>query len=135
MINIFKKLVAFILISIFLLGGCSDQQSKNEVNVLASQITITEWQPRSVVTGQSFNTQPNGDSALWFIASGVQTSDNYEFWFGDKRIDALFIELNKSGTVTIPKDFLKSPGKFNLFLKAKPDGKKIELGVFEVKSE
>lgn len=127
--------VAFFLVSVFLFSGCSEQRPKDTVSVNASQITITEWQPRSVMMGQSFNTQPNGDSALWFIARGVQTSDNYEFWFGDTRIDALYIELNKSGTVTIPKDLLKSPGKFNLFLKAKPDGKKIELGVFEVRAE
>lgn len=124
---------AFGLASVLLLGGCSDQKSTDKAGVLASQITITEWQPRSVVMGKSFNTQPNGDSALWFIASGIQTSDNYEFWFGDKKIDALFIEPNKSGTVTIPKEFIKTPGKFPLYLLAKAANKKIELGIFEVK--
>ena len=124
--------LASYLVSVLLLGGCSDKKPTDNANVLASQITVTEWQPRSVVMEKSFNTQPNGDSALWFIASGIHTSDNYEFWFGDKKIDALFIEPNKSGTVTIPKEFIKSPGKFPLYLLSKADNKKIDLGIFEV---
>ncbi|MDY7539944.1 hypothetical protein QN395_08145 [Undibacterium sp. RTI2.2] len=125
---------------VIILGGCSDQ--KSEKTVTASQasvpqpsmpsVQILKWGPQSTVAGTTFSAQPNGNSAIWFEQRGIGNAGMVEVWFADKKLEGMAITPDSGGSAEVPAELLKTPGKFPVYLILKPEGKRVEIGIFEV---
>lgn len=136
----------------FIALGCSDESPSAQLQTAAQQVTSTQstaasssdsknvpnvviktWSPQSTTAGQAFNVQPNGDSALWFEASGLNgTTASYELRFDDKKLDGFAIATNVGGSAHVPMSLISKPGKYPVTLLDKRNGKKYALGTFEV---
>ena len=128
-----------------ILGGCSDGHDATPSPkdgpsiqapqaISASSIKIVFWGPRSTPAGESFNVQPNGDSALWFEQRGIPHSSAVRVYWDDTPLPNLIVNPDKVGTVSIPKDLLAKPGVHNIYLVVPPKNDRVDIGVFEVKA-
>jgi len=95
-------------------------------------VSIVNWGPNSTKAGQAFAQQANGNSAFWFEQKGIFSPDGVEVWLGENKLENLIIKPNSLGTVEVRQELLKTPGKFQLYLVVKADGRKIPVGDFEI---
>lgn len=130
--------VATGLASVFLLGACSDQKSPSVAPVVppvaaaAPDVKVAQWGPNTTVAGKGFAKQANGNSALWFEQKGIVSPDSVEVWFGTSKLENLIITPDVVGTVEVPPELLKKAGKYPVYLVVKANGKKVDIGEFEV---
>jgi hypothetical protein len=136
-----KKFGAGVVIgfaSVFLLGACSDQKNPSvapvvpPVAAVAVDVKVAQWGPSTTVAGKGFAQQANGNSALWFEQKGITSPDSVEVWFGSSKLENLIITPDVVGTVEVPPELLKKVGKYPIYLVVKANGKKVEIGEFEV---
>jgi hypothetical protein len=131
---------AFVVIAMagIALSGCSDKKdmpsaSKAEaVQPVAPAIQVLNWGPRATAARMGFSVQKNGNSAIWFEARGIGNADMVEVWFADRKLDGMAIKPGEGGSAEVPAELLAKPGKYPVYLVTKPEGTRVELGVFEV---
>jgi hypothetical protein len=126
------------LASVLLLGACSDQKSPSvapavpPIAAVAVDVKVAQWGPNTTVAGKGFAQQANGNSALWFEQKGIASPDSVEVWFGTSKLESLIITPDIVGTVEVPAELLKTAGKYPVYLVVKANGKRVEIGEFEV---
>ena len=124
--------------SLMFLGGCSDQ--KSATSATASQpgqpstpaIQIIKWGPQGTSAGKGFSVQSNGNSAIWFEQRGIGNAEMAEVWFADKKLSGMAIVPDSGGSAEVPAELISVPGKYPVYLIIRPEGKRIDLGMFEV---
>lgn len=119
------------LLCALVLPGCSDSLVGGHV-VASEEVTVSKWGPQITKAGVAFSVQANGNSALWFEQRGVRSVTSVEVWFGDTKLPGLVIKPDEMGSVEVLPELLTKPGKYPVALKVISDGKRIELGMFEV---
>lgn len=135
--------VAMLTIAAVVLSGCADKNDTTQQEQVIStaqvldvpKVKIIKWGPQSIVAGETFSTQPNGDSAIWFEQSGIGNANMVEVWFDGTKLNGMAITPNVGGSAQIPPALLAKPGKFPIYLVLKPSGQKVELGTFEIKEK
>lgn len=128
-------------VCVLMLCACSEQKAPADSKpapsasapvLVAAEVKIAQWGPNTTKVGQGFAQQANGNSALWFEQKGIFSPDGVEVWLGNNKLDNLIITPDSLGTVEVSPALLKVPGRFPLYLVVKADGKKIQIGEFEV---
>ena len=120
------------------LGGCTDQKSatsSTEQQLGQPQtpaITVIKWGPQGTTAGKGFSLQSNGNSAIWFEARGIGNAEMVEIWFADKKLSGMAIVPDAGGSAEVPATLISTPGKYPVYLVIKPEGKRVDLGIFEV---
>lgn len=140
MTRLFIKPIAAILLCVGTIVGCSDGAQTNSSSSAQTsppapavpEIRITKWGPESTKSGQGFNVQADGQSAMWFEASGVGGASTYEVKFGETLLTNVVIQQGKGGSVLVPKSAIEKPGTYQVTLIEKPSGRTFELGMFTV---
>lgn len=140
MMNLSIRSVAATLLCLSAIVGCSDRaQTQPSVNAQTTpatsalpEIRITKWGPESTKASQGFNVQADGQSAMWFEASGVGGASTYEIRFGETLLTNVVIQQGKGGSVLVPKSAIDKPGTYQVTLIEKPSGRKFDLGMFSV---
>lgn len=76
-------------------------------------ITIKEYGPLETVASQSFNVQPNGDSAFWMIVENAPPG--LELIFRNSELEVFY---GSDGLVTaaVPAVMIRRPGSYSIFL-------------------
>lgn len=146
-INIFEFLEGFyymlqkkyiFILTVFLLGACSDNRDRVSAadttvqRTVSGDVKIGAWGPQAIKLGQGFNQQANGNSAFWFEQRGIFGPNDVEVWIDKSRLDNLIIKPDMMGTVEVSPELIKKPGKYLVYLVILSDGKKINIGEFEV---
>lgn len=93
---------------------------------------IGAWGPNFTKLGQAFSQQANGNSAFWFEQRGIFSSKDAEVWLDKNKLDNLIIKPDALGTVEVSPELIKKQGKYPLYIVILSDGKKINIGEFEV---
>jgi hypothetical protein len=127
----FCLLAFFGVLVALILPGCSES-SVNGQAVASQEVTVSKWGPQTTKAGVAFSVQPNSNSALWFEQRGVRSATSVEVWFGDTKLPGLVIKPDEMGSVEVFPELLAEPGKYPIFLKVISDGKRVDLGFFEV---
>lgn len=131
-------LFATLISGTVLMAACSDDSSKqpavdvSPASSTAQEIKVTKWGPHGTVAGKGFSVQPNGDSAIWFEFTGPGSAANLEVWFGDQKLSGVAITPGQGGSAQIPAALISSPKKVPVYLLNTADGKKYEVGSFEI---
>jgi hypothetical protein len=121
-----------------ILSGCSDQKSSapaagpQTAQVTGANVRILKWGPQLTRAGKGFAIQSSGNSAIWFEQRGIGNAEMVEVWFGDKKLGGMAIVPDAGGSAEVPPALIGSPGRFPVYLMIKPEGKRIDLGEFEV---
>jgi hypothetical protein len=141
--NTSRTLVAIVLIA--LTSGCERKaqvdpkdaapQAKSAAPTTpvapAPLFTFTQWGPTSTPSGEVFNKQPSGLSAIWFGIAATSAPTNMEGWFGDKKLDEVSV-TQAGGALVVPTELLVKPGRIPVYLVHGPSKKRYELGTFDV---
>jgi hypothetical protein len=131
-----KKCV--IILTVFLLSACSDRDehiSKSDTSsqrTVSNDVKIGAWGPNLTKLGQGFARQANGNSAFWFEQRGIFSSNDAEVWLDKNKLDNLIIKPDTLGTVEVSPELIKKQGRYPLYIVILSDGKKINIGEFEV---
>lgn len=97
----------------------------------APLFTFTQWGPTSTPSGEVFNKQPSGLSAIWFGIAATSAPTSMEGWFGDKKLDEVSV-TQTGGALVVPTELLAKPGRVPVYLVHSPTKKRYDLGTFDV---
>lgn len=89
---------------------------------------IINFGPVSVKSGQDFNIQTNGESAIWLQTTGNINSAVVKF---DEKTLKPFFNDNLL-TCNIPKEFYQKPGEHKIYLKDESTGLTSNVVIFTV---
>ncbi len=89
---------------------------------------IINFGPVSVKSGQDFNIQTNGESAIWIKTNGKNNSLIVKF--NEKTIKPFC--KDDLMTCNIPKEFYKEPGEHKIYLKDESTGLTSNIVIFTV---
>jgi len=92
-------------------------------------LILIEIGPSKVTAGKDFNTQPNGDSAIWVKVANA-TENTVIFW-DDNHLQTTFKNSNLL-TAVVPKSLYSTPGKHKIFLFDSGTGRKSNAGLLTV---
>lgn len=98
---IFLLMLSFVSFSI----GCKQK--------VVSNLKIVKMGPTIVKSGQDFNVQPNGVSAMW-VETENATKATVVVW-EDKQLRTVIGNPN-AVSAYVPKELYVKPGRFNIFL-------------------
>ena len=98
------------LLIIFLFVGCSKGPP-----------VLKQMGPMKTKTGEGFNVQPNGESAIWTITENA-TKTTVIVW-GGTQLHSTF-GTAKGVTAVVPKELYSKPGQFEVHLLDTKTGKK-----------
>jgi len=98
----------------------------------APAIQIVNWGPQATPAGKGFSVQSNGNSAIWFEARGIGNANTVEVWLGDHKLEGMAITPDKGGSAEVPPDLTAKPGKYPVYLKLKPAGTRVDIGMLDV---
>jgi hypothetical protein len=134
--NSTTKIFLSITLAIFL-GGCSEKKDPSSINTAEAakttqSIEVLNWGPKETVAGKSFAVQKNGNSAIWFEQRGINNAAMVEIWFDDHRLESIAISPDKVGTAEVPPELITKPGKYAIYIRTNPEGKRIDIGIFEI---
>ena len=101
----------------------------------ATLVQIENWGPRSSGIGESFNVQPNGNSALWFRVQQLERNTDYRIYVGSQSADTtISVERNAMSAGLTPgqsRRIVSTEGKIPIHLVAPFRGKQL-IGHFHV---
>jgi hypothetical protein len=135
-----QKKYAFVL-TVLLLSACSDKSDQVSAadpsvqRTVSGDVKIGAWGPQSIKLGQKFGQQANGNSAFWFEQNGIFGPKDAEVWLDKNKLENLIIKPDALGTVEVNPELIKKPGNFSLYIVILSDGKKINIGEFQVQSD
>lgn len=89
---------------------------------------ILNFGPVSVLSGQDFNIQTNGESAIWLKIAG--NSNSIVVKFNEKNLNAF--SKDDLLTCNIPKELYQEPGEHKIYLKDESTGLTSNVVVFTV---
>jgi len=127
-----------IILAVLLLGACSDKRDQVSAadpsvqRTVSGDVKIGAWGPQSTKLGQRFGQQANGNSAFWFEQKGIFSSKDAEVWLDKNKLENLIIKPDALGTVEVDPELIKKPGNYSLYIVILSDGKKINIGEFQV---
>jgi hypothetical protein len=78
-------------------------------------LKILNFGPKQTLSGQDFNLQPSGKSALWFKVNGNISKSMHLRW-DDHELNVSVNFHKRVVSVYIPKQLYKKPGKHTLYL-------------------
>jgi hypothetical protein len=84
------------------------------INLSGPPMVIKQFGPTETVAGQGFNTQPNGDSAMWIMTDNL--SPGVILVFGDKDLPTVAGDANVV-TAAIPQKLLAQPRIIQVWLR------------------
>lgn len=93
-------------------------------------ISILDFGPKEVHAGQSFNLQPNGESAMWFRTTNA--TPNISLTIGKTSLPTIYRDPTELAAI-IPKEFYSVPGTYSLQLFEKYTGQTSNVVEFTVK--
>ena len=95
----------------------------------ATLVQIENWGPRSSGIGESFNVQPNGNSALWFRVQQLDRNTDYRIYVGSQPADTtISVERNAMSAGLTPRQsrrLVSTEGKIPIHLVAPFRGKQL----------
>ncbi len=77
-------------------------------------LVLKEIGPVKTKTGQAFNVQPNGESAMWFKAENA-TKTTVAVW-GETRLDTTYVSPTELTALIVPKELYSKPGQIQIYL-------------------
>lgn len=92
-------------------------------------LKVVKIGPTTIKTGQDFNVQPEGASALWVEAENA-TKTTVVVW-GEKQLQSA-VRVPDLVTAAVPKELYSKPGKFQISLLDTQTGSKSNNMVFTV---
>jgi hypothetical protein len=96
-------LVVFLML--FAFAGCEKT---------TSPLVLKEIGPFKTKTGQGFNVQPNGESAIWFKTENA-TRTTVAVW-GETRLITTYVSPTELTALVAPKELYSKPGQIQIYL-------------------
>lgn len=94
------------------------------------QMKIKNWGPSSVKSGEKFNQQPDGRSAVWIV--GVNFNRHAVIIWNGKELLTFQDPQDTVLTASVPDKWYANPGQYPLFIKDTRTGKQTEPVYFQV---
>jgi hypothetical protein len=102
-LSILSILVACLIF--FLFAGCEKG---------TPSLVLKEIGPVKTRTGQGFNVQPNGASAMWFKAENA-TKTTVAVW-GESQLNTTYVNPTGLTAFVVPKGLYSKPGQIQIYL-------------------
>ncbi len=94
------------------------------------KMSIANWGPSSVKSGEKFNQQPDGQSAVWIV--GKHFSPYAVIVWNGKELVTVKNTKRSVLTASVPDECYAAPGRYSLFIKDTLTGKQTEPVYFQV---
>jgi hypothetical protein len=95
--------------------------------------TGAAWGPQSTQQGVAVNAQKDGNSGLWIKMTGPVFGPETQVSFDGKPVEGLAVSSTGDVvTMTIPADYISTPGAKHVVLKVNASSADIAVGDFEV---
>jgi hypothetical protein len=99
----------------------------------SEQATVAAWGPQSTQQGVAANAQKDGNSGLWIKMTAPAFGPETQVSFDGKPVEGLAVSSTGDVvTMTIPADYISTPGAKHIVLKVNAGSPDIAVGDFEV---
>ena len=112
-------LVVFLVL--FAFAGCEKS---------SRPLVLKEIGPLKTETGQGFNVQPNGESAMWFKAENA-TKTTVAVW-GETQLNTTYVNPKELTAFVVPKELYSKAGQIQIYLLDTKTGAKSNSIVFTI---
>lgn len=122
-----RRLAAIALCAL-LLSACNPQEP---VPPQQSSWAVVNWGQKSVVAGESFNVQRDGNSGVAFELNRPAPEGEVRVFFDNRSLPSVAVD-GVIVTATIPPEHLATPGSYPVVLELAGEAGRVEVGAFVV---